>query len=93
MIAIFDVGGPLILYALLALVLSGILPAFGVAITGIQFRRLDIFGLMVLAGILIGSVLGRGPGDLLARGRPGGAVVVLGQGPVLVCGVLAGGDR
>jgi hypothetical protein len=68
MIAIFDVGGPLITYVLLrdaaglstvlALVLSGILPAFGVAITAIQFRRLDVFGVMVLAGILIGSALG-----------------------------------
>jgi hypothetical protein len=68
MIAIFDVGGPLVTYVLLrnaaglspvlALVLSGILPAFGVAITAIQFRRLDIFGVMVLVGILIGSVLG-----------------------------------
>jgi hypothetical protein len=68
MIALFDVGGPLITYvllrnaaglsAVLALVLSGILPAVGVAITAIGFRRLDIFGVMVLAGILIGSVLG-----------------------------------
>lgn len=38
--------------------LSGILPAFGVAITAIQYRRLDIFGVMVLVGILIGSALG-----------------------------------
>lgn len=68
MIMIFDVGGPLLMYVLLrnaaglstllALVLSGILPAFGVAITAIQFRRLDIFGVMVLLGILMGSVLG-----------------------------------
>jgi hypothetical protein len=68
MIAIFDVGGPLITYVLLrdyaglstvlALVLSGTLPAFGVAITAIQYRRPDIFGVMVLIGILIGSVLG-----------------------------------
>jgi len=68
MIAIFDVGGPLVTYVLLrnvaglstvlSLVLSGILPAFGVAITAIQFRRIDIFGVMVLAGILMGSILG-----------------------------------
>ncbi len=68
MIATFDVGGPLLAYVLLrnaaglsnvlALVLSGILPAVGVAITAAQFRRLDIFGAMVLAGILLGSVLG-----------------------------------
>ena len=68
MIAIFDVGGPLITYvllrdyaglsAVLALVLSGTLPAFGVAITAIQYRRPDVFGAMVLIGILIGSGLG-----------------------------------
>jgi len=68
MIAIFDLGGPLITYfvlrdlaglsTVLALVLSGVLPAVGVAITAIQYRRLDIFGVMVLAGILFGSVLG-----------------------------------
>ena len=68
MIVIFDVGGPLAAFALLrnpgglstvlALVLSGILPAVGVAVTAIGFRRLDIFGTMVLAGILLGSALG-----------------------------------
>jgi hypothetical protein len=68
MIAIFDVGGPLLAYVLLrgpaglstvlALVLSGILPAVGAVITAVQFKRLDIFGLMVLFGILIGSILG-----------------------------------
>jgi hypothetical protein len=68
MIVIFDLGGPLITYFLLrhfaglgtvlALVLSGTLPAVGVAVTAIQFRKVDIFGVMVLAGILIGSVLG-----------------------------------
>lgn len=68
MIAVFDVGGPLFAYVLLrnvaglstvlALVLSGVLPAVGVLITAIQFRRVDIFGVMVLIGILLGSVLG-----------------------------------
>jgi hypothetical protein len=68
MLIVFDIGGPLATYALLrsvvglstvlSLVLSGVLPAFGVAITGIQFRKLDIFGVMVLAGIVMGSVLG-----------------------------------
>jgi intracellular septation protein A len=68
MIAIFDLGGPLITYfvlrdfvglsTVLALVLSGVLPAVGVAITAIQYRRVDIFGIMVLVGILFGSVLG-----------------------------------
>jgi hypothetical protein len=67
MILVFDVGGPLVTYALLrtaglstvlSLVLSGVLPAFGVALNAIQFRRVDVFGIMVLAGIAMGSVLG-----------------------------------
>jgi hypothetical protein len=68
MLVVFDIAGPLGTYALLrsvaglstvlSLVLSGVLPAVGVAITAIQFRKLDIFGVMVLAGIVMGSVLG-----------------------------------
>jgi hypothetical protein len=68
MLFVFDVAGPLGTYVLLrsgaglstvlSLVLSGVLPAFGVAITGVQFRRLDILGVMVLAGIVMGSILG-----------------------------------
>jgi hypothetical protein len=68
MLLVFDIGGPLVTYALLrsvvglstvlSLVLSGVLPAVGVVITAIQFRKLDIFGVMVLAGIAMGSVLG-----------------------------------
>jgi hypothetical protein len=68
MLIVFDIGGPLATYALLrsavglstvlSLVLSGTLPAVGVVITAVQFRKLDIFGVMVLAGILMGSILG-----------------------------------
>jgi hypothetical protein len=68
MLLVFDVGGPLVTYALLrsvvglstvlSLVLSGILPAVGVVITALQFRKLDVFGVMVLAGIAMGSILG-----------------------------------
>jgi hypothetical protein len=67
MIIVFDVGGPLLAYFLLhlaglntvlSLVLSGLFPAFGVAFNAIQYRRLDIFGVLVLAGIVMGSVLG-----------------------------------
>jgi hypothetical protein len=68
MLVVFDIGGPLVTYVLLrsvvglstvlSLVLSGILPAVGVAITAVQLRKLDIFGVMVLAGILMGSILG-----------------------------------
>jgi hypothetical protein len=67
MIIVFDVGGPLLAYFLfravglstvLSLVLSGVFPAFGVAFNAILYKRLDIFGVLVLAGILMGSVLG-----------------------------------
>lgn len=66
-IAGFDVVGPLIAYALLrqaglsavtALILSGALPAIGVAANAIQRRRPDIIGAVVLAGIVVGAVLG-----------------------------------
>ena len=66
-IAAFDVVGPLIAYALLrkaglsavtALIMSGVLPAIGVTVNAIQRRRLDIIGAVVLAGIVVGAVLG-----------------------------------
>jgi hypothetical protein len=66
-IVIFDIAGPLVAYQMLrsaglssvsALVLSGVLP--GVAVLGglIRHRRLDAVGVLVLAGIAVGSVLG-----------------------------------
>jgi hypothetical protein len=67
MIVIFDVAGPLVAYYLLrsagvtavaALLLSGVFPALGVAIGVIRHRRLDVVGAMVLAGIVVGTVLG-----------------------------------
>ncbi len=67
MIVIFDVGGPLLAYKLLrsaglttvtALVLSGVFPALGVAISAVRHHRLDVVGALVLAGILVGTVLG-----------------------------------
>jgi hypothetical protein len=67
MIVIFDVAGPLVLYKVLrsagmtavsALLLSGVLPALGVIIAGIRHRRLDVVGALVLAGIVVGAVLG-----------------------------------
>jgi hypothetical protein len=66
-IVIIDVAAPLIAYSLLrragmstvtALVLSGVFPALGVAIGVIRHRRLDVIGTLVLAGILVGTVLG-----------------------------------
>jgi hypothetical protein len=67
MIAVFDIAGPLVAYNLLrsagfssvsALVLSGVFPAAGVAIGIIQHRRVDALGVLVLAGIAVGAVLG-----------------------------------
>ncbi len=67
MIAVFDVAGPLVAYQLLrsagqstvtALVLSGILPALGVAIKLVKRRRIDAVGILVLAGIAVGTILG-----------------------------------
>jgi intracellular septation protein A len=66
-IVIIDIAAPLIAYSLLrsagmstvtALVLSGVFPAIGVAIGIIQHRRLDVVGALVLAGIIVGTVLG-----------------------------------
>jgi hypothetical protein len=67
MILVFDLGGPLLAYSLLrsagisavaALVLSGVLPALGIAIGALVDRRLDVLGVVVLAGIVVGTVLG-----------------------------------
>ena len=67
MIVIFDVAAPLAAYSLLrsagltavtALLLSGVFPALGVAIGAVRNRRLDVVGALVLAGIVVGTVLG-----------------------------------
>jgi hypothetical protein len=67
MIAIFDIGGPLLAYRLLqsngvgtvaALVLSGLFPAVGMIIGIIGHRRVDAVGVLVLAGIAVGAILG-----------------------------------
>ena len=72
MMAVFDVAGPLVAYLLLrsagqsavsALILSGVLPAFGVALGFVRHRRLDAVGGIVLIGIAVGSVLGLVTGD------------------------------
>src|ERR1700733_14820970 len=80
MLAVFDVAGPLVAYQLLrsagqsavsALVLSGILPALGLVINLVRRRRLDAVGMLVLAGIVIGTVLGaltRNPKLVLLEG-------------------------
>jgi tryptophan-rich sensory protein len=89
-IVIFDVAGPLAAYQVLrsaglssvsALVLSGVLP--GVAVLGglIRHRRLDAVGVLVLAGIAVGSVLG------LVSGNPR-LVLMEGSVPTAVFGLL-----
>jgi hypothetical protein len=67
MILVFDLVGPLLAYTLLrsggmstvtALVISGIFPALGIAIGAVVDRRLDIIGVVVLAGLAVGTVAG-----------------------------------
>lgn len=67
MIVIFDVAGPLVAYnvlrsagmtAVTALLLSGVFPALGVTIGAIRHRRTDAVGVLVLAGIVVGTILG-----------------------------------
>jgi hypothetical protein len=65
--AIFDVGGPLLVYRVLhalgasdivALLCSGVPPAIGVALAARLHRRLDVIGALVLTGVAIGTALG-----------------------------------
>jgi hypothetical protein len=67
MIVIVDMAAPLAAYSLLrsagltavtALLLSGVFPALGVTVGVIRHRRLDVVGALVLAGIVVGTVLG-----------------------------------
>jgi hypothetical protein len=67
MILVFDLGGPLLAYSLLhsagmssvgALILSGIFPAVGILIGALVDRRLDIVGVVVLAGLVVGTIAG-----------------------------------
>jgi hypothetical protein len=69
---IFDIAGPLVVYYTLsgngfstvdALILSGILPAFGIGLTVLRHRRLDAIGTLVLVGIVVGTVAGLASGS------------------------------
>jgi len=93
-IVIFDIVGPLVAYQMLrsaglsgvsALVLSGVLP--GVAVLGglVRHRRLDAIGVLVLAGIAVGTVLGLLTGN--AR-----LVLMEGSVPTAVFGLLCLGS-
>ena len=77
-IAVFDIAGPLVLYMVLrnngvgevtALVASGAFPAFGVIYGVLRNHRIDSLGVLILAGIALGSILG------LASGNPRTALV------------------
>lgn len=71
-IAIFDLVGPLVTYAVLrsagmstvgALILSGVFPAFGVLLGVTRDRRVDVFGVLVLVGIVVGTALALASGS------------------------------
>ena len=71
-IAVFDIGGPLVVYQVLrahgasevkALVLSGIFPALGVLLAIVRKRRIDAIGALVLLGIAVGAILGLASGN------------------------------
>jgi hypothetical protein len=94
MIAVFDIAGPLVAYSLLrsagqstvtALVLSGAFPALGVAAGLIRRRRVDAIGVLVLAGIAIGTAVG------LLSGDPR-LVLIEGSVPTAVFGLLCLGS-
>jgi len=66
-IVVFDIAGPLVAYSLLrsaglssvlALVLSGAFPALGIIAGLARNRRVDAIGVLVLAGIAVGTILG-----------------------------------
>lgn len=67
MIVIVDIAAPLLAYLVLrsaglsawaALLLSGVFPALKWAIGILGHRRIDLVGVLVLAGIIVGTVLG-----------------------------------
>jgi hypothetical protein len=66
-VVVLDIAAPLAAYYLLrsagmtavtALVLSGVFPAVGLAVSAIRHRRTDAVGALVLAGIIVGTVVG-----------------------------------
>lgn len=94
MIVIVDIAVPLAAYGLLrsagltpvtALLLSGAFPALGLAIGIVRHRRLDVVGALVLAGIVVGAVLG-------VVTHSGRLVLVEGSVPTAVFGVACLGS-
>jgi hypothetical protein len=80
MIAVFDIAGPLVTYSMVrsaglgtvpALLLSGVFPALGVLLGFARHRRVDTVGVLVLAGVAVGTILGLITGNerlILAEG-------------------------
>jgi len=94
MIGVFDIAGPLLAYSMLrsagqsqvsALILSGAFPALGIVVGVIRHRRMDTIGVLVLAGIAVGTVLG------LLSGSPR-LVLAEGSVPTAVFGLLCLGS-
>lgn len=94
MIVVVYIAVPLAVYnglrsagitAVTALLLSGVLPALGVAAGIIRRRRLDLVGALVLAGIAVGAVLGA----VTHSARP---MLVEGSVPTAVFGVACLGS-
>jgi hypothetical protein len=90
MTAVFDIAGPLVAYSLLrsagqsevsALILSSAFPALGVVVGLVRHRRVDAVGILVLAGIAVGTILG------VLSGSPR-MVLVEGSVPTAVFGLL-----
>ncbi|MDQ6614353.1 MAG: DUF3159 domain-containing protein [Actinomycetota bacterium] len=93
-VVVFDVVGPLVAYYSLraaglstvaALILSGLFPAFGIALSIVSKRRLDAIGMLVLIGIVVGTTLG------LVSGSPR-LVLVDGTVPTAVFGFVCLGS-
>jgi hypothetical protein len=95
-IAVFDIAGPLVTYSMMrsagqstvaSLVVSGAFPALGVVIGIIANRRADAIGILVLAGIALGAVLGLAAGSarlvLLEGSVPTGAFGLICLGSLL----------
>ena len=94
MVAVFDIAGPLVAYSVLrsaglsavtALILSGAFPGLGVALAFARERRLDALGVVVLIGIIVGTVIGLVTGD--AR-----QVLLEGSVPTAVFGLVCLGS-
>lgn len=71
-IVVFDIAGPLAAYygmrsaglsTVAALIASGVLPGFGIALGVARSRRLDAVGAVVLIGIVVGTIAGAASGS------------------------------